>query len=533
MKLNIHIIFDELRSLNPVLVTGKTEEKTEINTEELNLQQVRLSLPLNGKLEKGSIYLLSAAELAESMQLLSGIDLIVIGDPGIPHSQNLDLSMIIIPATSQIAASPTAAIAAVFSQVQDIFSKYNEWDFRLMQSIANREPLQTIADKAATVLENPFAIQDVAMANMLRAGKLPEDVTGTIWEVVLHAEYAPVETYADSPDALYSFVPYNRSPRFPTDANYDNVHVLINIYLAEKLFAILAAADINAAFTQGQISLMCHVRDVIEFALASSIEFTGKAERLIYYIENLIKGFVVDDKALSLTLLDRGWNIADSYRLYAIANPNDTELSESQARFCIDRLERLSDDSITFLYDNAIILITRQPDAKDDKYDKNDESYRVHLSDTLTKLSLVCGYSQIFDRFSDIKSRFPQAEAALHESQFSQAAGSLWSFDDLYFQHMMHLLNSSTDLLSLCDSMVLRLHRHDIANSTDYVQCLRAFLSCGCNVSQTGKALFMHRNTLVYRLKRICEIIKRDAQELSELEKLQLWFSCLICEYLS
>jgi len=105
----------------------------------------------------------------------------------------------------------------------------------------------------------------------------------------------------------------------------------------------------------------------MELAIASSIEYKGSKEVVIYYLEKLIKGFPVDDKNISYHLAEHGWSIRDNFRIYTIANPAGKELSESQAEFCIFRIKKLREDVIIFSYENSIIVITQQSKSKANK----------------------------------------------------------------------------------------------------------------------------------------------------------------------
>lgn len=71
-------------------------------------------------------------------------------------------------------------------------------------------------------------------------------------------------------------------------------------------------------------------------------------------------------------------------------------------------------------------------------------------------------------------------------------------------------------LLITCDSESIKqfyemhlkhLKDYDIANETEYFITLRVFLANNCNVNDTASALFIHRNTVNYRIKHIQEFL--------------------------
>jgi DNA-binding PucR family transcriptional regulator len=55
-----------------------------------------------------------------------------------------------------------------------------------------------------------------------------------------------------------------------------------------------------------------------------------------------------------------------------------------------------------------------------------------------------------------------------------------------------------------------RLVDYDREHNTDLVDTLRAFFEQNANASETARKLFVHRNTLNYRLRRIAEIVGLD-----------------------
>ena len=63
---------------------------------------------------------------------------------------------------------------------------------------------------------------------------------------------------------------------------------------------------------------------------------------------------------------------------------------------------------------------------------------------------------------------------------------------------------------------------YDKQNATNMVETLDCYFACNCNVSETAKALFIHRNTLIYRIAKIKSILGRDLKDSEERLLLQL-----------
>lgn len=510
MKLNIHILFDELKDLAPIINTKKDID--------CSLSKIRLFSPQIDQFETDCIYMLDPLFIKDHAHRLANIDLISVGVMDLSKEDLADLSVIML--------YDECDKNFLFNRIQDIFEKYERWDYNLMRSIAIDAPLQTIADLAATMLLNPFALLDITLKRILIGGEVPQNYKGSVWEIVMENEYTPSETFSLTQDDLYFFLTYNKKPYFVTGPPFQYAHLLANIYIENKLFAMIATTDINAPFSQGQLSLLQHIREVMELAIASSVEFKGSTETVVYYLEKLLKDFPVDEKIIIYHLNQRHWTIQDKFCIYTITNPDGKELSDSQAKFCLFRIKKLREDVILFCYENSIIVITR------DSRNNENVQYQKNLNDLISKLGLHCGCSNVFDRFVDLKYYYIQSKAALYEGEKENTNQNIWNFDDYYFSHLIDSLDHSTSLKSMCHPQILRLHEFDHLNGTDFVQCLRIYLFNGCNIAQTGKELFMHRNTLTYRLEKIADIIEMDVRQLAEDARMQLWFSCRLTSVL-
>lgn len=62
-----------------------------------------------------------------------------------------------------------------------------------------------------------------------------------------------------------------------------------------------------------------------------------------------------------------------------------------------------------------------------------------------------------------------------------------------------------------CDFELLE--KEDRLNGTQFYNTLKEYLLCGCNVGMTASQLFIHRNTMIYRLTKIKEILNLNVNE--------------------
>ena len=65
---------------------------------------------------------------------------------------------------------------------------------------------------------------------------------------------------------------------------------------------------------------------------------------------------------------------------------------------------------------------------------------------------------------------------------------------------------------------------YDRAHATELLPTLRTYVECGCNQVEAAKSLFVHLNTLKYRLGRIAEIANVDFKDREVLFHIELSF---------
>lgn len=95
-------------------------------------------------------------------------------------------------------------------------------------------------------------------------------------------------------------------------------------------------------------------------------------------------------------------------------------------------------------------------------------------------------------------------------------------FDDFM---VYHLLNSSGNIEILRDfynNSIKPLVDYDSKNHTSLINTLEGYFKCRGNMSEAAKLLYIHRNTLLYRLDKIKEILKIDLENGEENLELQL-----------
>ena len=124
------------------------------------------------------------------------------------------------------------------------------------------------------------------------------------------------------------------------------------------------------------------------------------------------------------------------------------------------------------------------------------------------------GVGGAFRHFEDISLSYQQASAALRMSALFTAKGYVHSYREYVLIKMMEDIpeNKLNEYLSI----LLEGDAKEILKDEDMINTAEEFLENSLNVSETSRNLYMHRNTLMYRLDKIERVMGLNLRKFSD-----------------
>jgi len=126
-----------------------------------------------------------------------------------------------------------------------------------------------------------------------------------------------------------------------------------------------------------------------------------------------------------------------------------------------------------------------------------------------------------FESLQDARKSYLQAIKVLRFAGLQTTSSPIYAYDQLGIYKL--LFEIEPDKLTMYYQEVIGpLTKYDKKNNMDLVNSLFVYFEENCNAAKTAKRLFVHRNTLDYRLKKIEEITSRSLDDPYERLTLQL-----------
>lgn len=122
----------------------------------------------------------------------------------------------------------------------------------------------------------------------------------------------------------------------------------------------------------------------------------------------------------------------------------------------------------------------------------------------------VCGIGTVVESLKDLALSFKEAQVALEVGKVFDTEKSIVSYDNLGIARLIYQLPTT-----LCETFLREVFKRGSIESLDQetLFTIQRFFENNLNVSETSRKLFVHRNTLVYRLEKIKKITGLDLRE--------------------
>ncbi|MBE6669292.1 MAG: PucR family transcriptional regulator [Ruminococcaceae bacterium] len=144
---------------------------------------------------------------------------------------------------------------------------------------------------------------------------------------------------------------------------------------------------------------------------------------------------------------------------------------------------------------------------------KDIEKIATNIADTLStefysKVSI--GISTAVENLKDLARAYKEAQIAIEVGKVFETEKNILSYDNLGIGRLIYQLPTT-----LCEMFISEVFKRGTLESLDRetLMTIQCFFENNLNVSETSRKLFVHRNTLVYRLEKIKKITGLDLRE--------------------
>ena len=187
---------------------------------------------------------------------------------------------------------------------------------------------------------------------------------------------------------------------------------------------------------------------------------------------------------------------------------------------------------ILFRLDTIITLLpTLRNHQEQCKTKKIAEEILEKFQESCAGLSLNIGWGNPCDDVRDVKKSLSQSEQAIRVAQTLPGTDKCMGFDELGFYKVLFNVKDREELEDFRNEVLFTLLEYDQKHGAELVNTLSVFLEENDNFIRVSEKLYIHRNTLKYRLQKISEISGRNLT--NPKDRMLLYFATIVHKFLA
>lgn len=216
-----------------------------------------------------------------------------------------------------------------------------------------------------------------------------------------------------------------------------------------------------------------------------------------------------------------GWNFNNPHQtiVFSLQDFNHFTTEKQMINSIHNFVNKLLNDSgkipITMIKQSQVIVLYPHINADDPIKNKAEvsqftSSVLKQMNFTYPEQKFACGIGKVYSNPAELFRSFQEAKVAYDIGLLLTI--DIPFFSDLGLERILYK-HDLQDLKEYYENILGNLENYDAVNDGGLMETLEAFAANHFDITQTSKALFLHRNTLRYRLKRIEEILNVEMDD--------------------
>lgn len=283
---------------------------------------------------------------------------------------------------------------------------------------------------------------------------------------------------------------------------------------------VIDGITFQKVFIKSKLEFICYIKDTGSQANICLSLISINAVNIKTYFEdkfdrnNFIKSVILDNVLPGdIQLRAKELHIANTaYRVVFLIKIQKTK--EIYSHEVIQSLfPNRAKDFVVILDDESIVLVKELKNDDDSKEIERTSRSIIDTLNTESMVNAVIGIGTIVDSIRDIARSFKEAQTAIEVGGIFDSDRSIISYNKLGIGRLIYQLPTT-----LCKLFLKEVFADGTYESLDAETLLtiQKFFDNNLNVSETSRQLYVHRNTLVYRLDKIEKITGLDLRKFDD-----------------
>lgn len=196
------------------------------------------------------------------------------------------------------------------------------------------------------------------------------------------------------------------------------------------------------------------------------------------------------------------------------ANMDKTSFAQesiSSLLFIIGRIAKIQGAKILYIdkSDRILIIFESNPNENNSSIKAGIVSFCEKLSDEilkkLNKDKFTIGIGRSYEGHWELWKSLDQAKLIV-ENLNKNSTNNIMHYDDLGLYKILSFDGLQGELIEFCNDTIKPLIEYDKINNSELIKTLKIYFECDGNMKKISEKMYMHYNTIIYRLQKIKDI---------------------------
>ena len=477
MKLNEDILFDYLSQRLPLKRYGSGKGA-------LHLLRPEFYIRGNNSFVSNHLYISLADHLPDAPRFGEGVVIISVG--GIPPVSYTTgrCTCLSVPGSFDL--------FAVFNSVQAIFNDFDRWEAALQRIYNENCDIDSMVRLSTNLLGIGMTVLDQKFEPLANNNE---------------NDHIDLDNYSQAME----YTKVDMSTKTPFLIEQETSSLCLNLFDSQEVYiGSLTFNAVQRALRPSDRVLIGFLGRFLEQAIISSSIFEegDYHSSLKSLFSELLQGL-----PSNLKRLHQLEEYKTSSRFICIKIMPVGKLYAAPMEFACNLVESSIPNTVAVSYEDYVVAFVEVDTV---------EQTNTAIENFVNKMEVKMGVSQSFSEILQARAYYRQASIAIEYG--SRLSPDTWCFrfSDYRLEYMLSHCTGEFPLELMLPDGLRSIYKRDSEQDSDYIQTLQTYLDNNMNVSKTAAVLFLHRSSLIDRLKRIEKYWDADLNDPKQRLEVQL-----------
>lgn len=293
--------------------------------------------------------------------------------------------------------------------------------------------------------------------------------------------------------------------------------VAIGIRIKSTLVAYVIMIEADDPLSKEEENLFATFRDLLCQDLQKSQFYQNNRDEYIsYLLIDLLNSKYPDEETIRKRLATVDFEPAHHMCVVVIRKRIEEEALPSM-EIVLSQLKSALSGHMYAVIDQSVVLLLNFKENK-----KLEGRLMDAISEVCETNDLIAGVSNDFREMTELMRQYRLANRAALVCQRYVEDYRIILYDDVFDLALLEYCDRHSNLMDFVHSSIVNLMEYDKKYGTNYLYTFWVYTENACNTNATASKMFVHKNTLAYRLSKIKEILGSDLTSGKDLFAFQL-----------